>query len=114
MVRFTVAFKEEFWRRYTEECQSPRKIMEELGFDPEMLGQRRIDSILTHLRDQVQLGEEFRDVRKVSESQAGTDEKSLPPSKAILKMQHKIAYLEQEMEFVKKIILADRKAGQIG
>jgi hypothetical protein len=33
MIRFTVAFKEEFWRRYSEECQSPRKIMEELGFD---------------------------------------------------------------------------------
>ena len=46
MIRFTVAFKEEFWRRYNGEGQSPRKIMEKLWFDPEVLGQQRIDGIL--------------------------------------------------------------------
>ncbi|MFV0497644.1 MAG: HTH domain-containing protein [Candidatus Fimivivens sp.] len=48
MIRFTVAFKEEFWRRYTEEHQSQRRIVEELGFDPEILGQKRIDGIRYH------------------------------------------------------------------
>lgn len=109
MIRFTVAFKEEFWRRYSEEYQSPRKIMEELGFDPEVIGDKRIAGILSHIREQVNSGEEFRDVRKVPETQTNSDDR-LAPSKSLLKMQHKLAYLEQEVEFIKKTIIADNEA----
>ena len=108
MVRFTVAFREEFWRCYSEEHQSSRKIVTDLGFDPAMLGQKRIDGILIHIREQVRSGEGFHDVRKIQESKRSQDEQ-LPPSKAILTMQHKLAYLEQEVEFIKKTILADNE-----
>ena len=54
-------------------------------------------------------GEEFRDVRKVPETQTKSDDR-LTPSKSLLKMQHKLAYLEQEMEFIKKNIIADNEA----
>lgn len=111
MLRFTVAFKEEFWRRYNEECQQPVKIMLELGFDPEVIGEKRIAGILIHIREQVNSGGEFRDVRKVPESRIEEPEK-LTQSKAIRHMQHKIAYLEQEMEFIKKNIIADNEARQ--
>lgn len=111
MIRFTIAFKEEFWRRYNEECQSPCVIMKELGFDPEVIGDKRIAGILIHIRDQVNSGEEFRDVRKVPETQTKSDD-PLPPSKSLLKMQHKLAYLEQEVEFIKKTIIADNAARQ--
>ena len=90
MIRFTIAFKEEFWRRYNEECQSPCEIMRELGFDPEIIGDKRVAGILIHIRDQVNSGEGFRDVRKVPETQTKSDYQ-LPPSKSILKMQHKLA-----------------------
>ena len=109
MIRFTVAFKEEFWRRYSEECKRPSKIMEELGFDPEVIGEKRIAGILIHIREQINSGEEFRDVRKVPETQTKSDDQ-LPPSKSLLKMQHKLAYLEQEVEFIKKTIIADNEA----
>jgi hypothetical protein len=112
MIRFTVAFKEEFWQQTNEECKSPQRIMEDLGFDIEMLGTKRINGILIHIREQVRSGEEFRDIRKVPDNQLSACEKQLPPSKAILKMQHELAYLKQEMEFIKKTILADRKASQ--
>ena len=108
MIRFTVDFKEEFWSRYHDECQQPVKIMKELGFDVDVLGETRISGILRHIREQVNGGEGFRDVRKVPESQTPNDV-VLPPSKAILKMQHKLAYLEQEMEFIKKTIIADNR-----
>jgi len=110
MIRFTIAFKEEFWRRYNEECQSPRRIVQELGFDPEVLGKRRIDGIGMHIRNQAKSDEGFRDSRKVTESPAIDLSQQLPPSRAILKMQHKIAYMEQELEFIKKTIMADREA----
>ena len=109
MIRFTVAFKEEFWRLYNEECQQPIRIMRELGFDPEVIGEKRIAGILIHIREQVNSGEEFRDVRKVPETQTKSDDR-LTPSKSLLKIQHKLAYLEQEMEFIKKNIIADNEA----
>jgi hypothetical protein len=110
MIRFTVAFKDEFWLRYHEKGESPRRIMEEMGFDPDVIGKRRIDGIILHLREAVNSGEEFRDVRKIQENHMSEADKKLPPSKAILKMQHKIAYMEQELEFIKKIIKADNEA----
>jgi len=110
MIRFSVAFKEEFWRRYKEEGQTPRQIIESLGLDPEVLGQKRIDGILIHLREQKNGGEEFRDVRRLPERRIPGDDSQLPPSKAILKMQHKVAYMEQELEFIKKTIRADNEA----
>lgn len=110
MIRFTVGFKMEFWKRYMKDCKTPRKIIEELGFNPEVLGQKRIDGIAMHIREQVESGEGFRDVRKDAGRRQTEEDLQLPPSKAILKMQHKIAYMEQELEFIKKTILADRKA----
>ena len=110
MIRFTVAFKKEFWRQYNEEHKSPQIIVRDMGFNFEMLGEKRVNGILTHIREQAQSGDEFRDVRKVPEGEVSAEEKQLPPSKALLKMQHKLAYLEQEMEFIKKNILADNAA----
>ena len=42
---YTKEFKEEFWRRY-QEGESPRAIVEALGYDPDMLGQYRINGFL--------------------------------------------------------------------
>ena len=109
IIGFTVAFKEEFWRRYTQEYQSPRKIMIELGFDPDMLGKDRIDGIFYHIRNQFRSGEGFRDAQKSREVR-WPQEAQLPPTKENLLIQHQLSYLQQEMEFIKKTILADNEA----
>ena len=41
---FTIRFKEAFQTSY-EAGNSPRKVLEELGYDPKMFGQKQIDSI---------------------------------------------------------------------
>ena len=43
-ITFTNAFKEEFWRRY-QEGDTPRTIMYDLGYDPEVLGRNRLSGI---------------------------------------------------------------------
>jgi len=111
MIRFTTEFKEEFWRRHKEECKPPRKIVEEMGLDPELLGQGRIEGILIHLRDQMKMGEPFRDVRKVPKGRTILDDQDLTPSKALLRMQHQIAYLDQEIEFIKKLSHWTKRTG---
>jgi len=42
--KFTTAFKEEFWRRY-QEGDTPRTILYDLGYDPEVLGRNRVSGI---------------------------------------------------------------------
>lgn len=109
MVRFTTSFKEEFWEQYHTKGQPPTQIMRSMGFDTEVLGESRIRGIVLHIREQAESGNGFTDVRQ-SIGADETDGKPLPPSKAIIHMQHEVAYLKQEMEFIKKIILADGEA----
>ena len=108
MIRFTSVFKEEFWEQI-ERGMMPNNIIRSMGFDPEVLGGSRINGITQHIREQAEGGNGFRDVRQTALLN-GTPDRPLPPSKALLHMQHEIAYLKQELEFIKKIILADREA----
>ena len=43
-ITFTNAFKEEFWQRY-QEGDTPRTILYDLGYDPEVLGRNRVSGI---------------------------------------------------------------------
>jgi len=108
MIRFTSVFKEEFWEQLGR-GRMPTDIIRTMGFDPEVLGESRIRGITQHIREQVESGTGFRDVRQTPLLN-GAPDKPLPPSKALLHMQHEIAYMKQELEFIKKIILADREA----
>lgn len=110
MIRFTAVFKEEFWEQIGR-GRMPPDIIRSMGFDPEVLGESRISGIAQHIREQAESGTGFRDVRQTPLLNEGPH-KPLPPSKALLHMQHEIAYLKQEMEFIKKIILADREASR--
>jgi len=108
MIRFNSVFKAEFWEQIGK-GRMPTDIIRTMGFDPEVLGESRISGIAQHVREQAESGTGFRDVRQTTLLNEGLH-KPLPPSKALLHMQHEIAYLKQEMEFIKKIILADREA----
>jgi hypothetical protein len=107
MIRFTVAFKEKFWELYQDQGQPPSQIMHSMGFDTKVLGETRISGIAQHVKEQAESDHGFTDVRR---SPAGADKTPVPPSRAIIHMQHELAYLKQEIIFIKKIILADREA----
>jgi len=108
MIRFTVDFKEKFWHRYKDDCIRPDVIMQEMGFDVSVIGESRIAGIVMHLREQIKRDGEFRDVRKTPDTAKPISEVSA--GHVVSRIEHKLAYLEQEMEFIKKNILADNKA----
>lgn len=56
---FTVEFKEAFWTAY-QAGMAPRKILEDLGYNLEMFGQKQIDSIVQRIKKQAQSGGGFR------------------------------------------------------
>lgn len=104
MVRYTIAFKEEFWRRY-QAGEKTVDIMIALGFKPEVLGSGRITGIAAHIRQDAESGNGFHDIKRPA------NKKSKPESEnnnnTILnkmnKMQHEMEYMKQEMEFIKKL-----------
>jgi hypothetical protein len=113
IIRFTDEFKEEFWRRYSEEHQRPEEIVEELGFDRDVFGKKRIRGILANIKKQVNEGP--RETPAVKNQLSDADEQSTAKrqnahDKAFMKMQHQVAYMAQELEFIKKSILADNAA----
>lgn len=96
---FTLAFKEEFWHRY-QAGDTPRKIMYDLGYDPQTLGDNRLSGIQTAICRQAVSPDGFHEgtARKTAES---SDDDTTQAQ--LRQMKHQIKYLEQEVEFLKKI-----------
>jgi len=113
---FTVKFKERFWKEY-QQGRMPGTILRDMGLDTDMLGQNRVDSISSHVRKQAQSIEGIHP-RKQSGPKKKTKEavsavaaqSSQSPDKAqaavVTLLVHRVAYLEQQMEFLKKTISA--------
>ena len=101
---YTKEFKEEFWRRY-QEGESPRHIVEALGYDPDILGTARLSGLQINIKKQANRPEGFSEGkgrRKQLKSGLYSVEEN-PSDETIIKMQHELLYLRQEVEFLKKI-----------
>lgn len=101
---YTKEFKEEFWRRY-QEGETPRKIVEELGYDPDMLGAARLSGLQINIKKQALRPGGFTEGkgRKKSLKSGMYSVDYNPSDETVVKMQHEIMYLRQEVEFLKKI-----------
>jgi len=96
---FTPEFKEIFHEEYSK-GKSARQILQELGYDPVMLGQRRVWDIPMHIREQFIKYGGFRGPKT-----AGERIRNRPADMAakLRKMEHEVKLLRQEVEFLKKI-----------
>lgn len=106
-IGFTIEFKERFW----EECQQGRSnaaIVKDMGFDPDVLGRSRLEGISRHIKETAGSGEEFREDYRTRGF--AKDATQLPPSSAMVQLQHEITYIKQELEFIKKTISLDKEA----
>jgi len=103
LIRYTDEFKEEFLRQHRE-GKTSRAIIEGLGLDPIMLGPTRVQGIQILVKDYA-AKKQFTDERPEIPSVPGSSITS-----QLKRMQHKLSYMEQQIEFIKKTILADREA----
>ena len=114
-VSYTLAFKEMFWQRYCDGI-APIQIFIDAGIDPEILGRPRINGLAKSLRKSKECGVPFNEA---DEPHDGQQEKGfdfpIPPKRPIsttisideaARLAHQVAYLTQQIEFLKKIILA--------
>ncbi|NCC17262.1 MAG: hypothetical protein EOM28_13235 [Clostridia bacterium] len=109
-IRYTLAFKEEFMRRY-KDGYSPKQIMLDLGYDVNILGMRRVEGLRDHLvKESLSAAGLHEGTLQTKIRPYSRDYTQLPQGKAIEYMQHELLYLRQEVEFLKKIIAADNEA----
>jgi len=107
-VSFTITFKEEFWERH-KNGESVNDIFRSLGIDPNVLGRDRIKGISRRIKQQGQRGIPFSEGHNHVDKNSPAD-KSHPVSQRLSRLEHELAYAKQELEFIKKIILAGREA----
>ena len=105
---YTAKFKEDFWISY-QAGNSPRKILIDFGFDIDIFGQKQIDSLVQHIKKQALSGNGFSEGenRQRRVPMKATSEEELSSPQSIERMQNELLYLMQEVEFLKKIIIAD-------
>lgn len=113
-IYYTKAFKEFFMEKNGAGVRSV-KVFEMAGFRTELLGKQRIYSMAKCIRREAASPEGLREPRCISqeaamERLAKQDLSEKRTAKAIKELQERIVYLEQEIDFIKKIqILARRE-----
>ena len=102
-ISFTIEFKKEFWKRY-QSGQLPRTIVEDLGYDYQLLGETRVSGLQGMIKKQAIEGN-FREGQHASYAVSNhPDYSSMSDDQKLRAMEHELYYLRHEMEFLKKII----------
>ena len=112
---FTIEFKETFWTAY-QAGMAPRKILEDLGYDLEMFGQKQIDSMVQSMKRQAESGNGFRQGEnrtRRKKDELSIQEGAAAESKETLEnILNELKYLRQEVEFLKKIVRTENTAAR--
>jgi len=111
-VCFTAAFKEHVYNEYLSGKSYP-EILYEAGIDPEMLGTGRIRSLKTQVIKDARKGGDFTEASNRHRRAEGTRPDAHSTDEKIARLEHELAYTKQELEYLKKIYLADREAQRV-
>jgi hypothetical protein len=104
IVHFTAEFKKKFWEAILA-GKKPRDIVIEMGIDPDILGEIRINGLKSMIRNEVKAGKGFRDLDTYNKYLDGY----ITPEGRIKYLEQQLAYKEQEIEFLKKIVSLGRE-----
>ena len=104
-INFTAEFKQVFYSRY-KETRKPKRILESMGFDIELLGYARIHSITMHVVKEYETRGYFSDLNMRQSGEIS------PESASAYKIQYlekELARAKQENEYLKKISSVSKK-----
>ena len=106
-ITYTKEFKEKFEEEYRA-GKLPSQILADMGIDHRILGKKRKDGLVARMKLYKLRPEGCEDTRKNNTGRPST--KELTNAEKIERLEGKIAYLNQENEFLKKNIQMDREA----
>ena len=108
-ITFTPEFKHMAYSQLIN-GKSMREIFEENGIDPEILGNSRIWGFSEKLRKKADREGGFEDQRSQNSRKPAKGTKEQELAARVDQLEHELAYTRQEVEFLKKIHLADLEA----
>ena len=110
-VRFTEEFKQYFLDRRSEGVTSTQ-IFLECGIDPAVLGEKRIDGFRYMVNKQARREEGLADLSKQGRKlkAPGAHPANETDAEKLRRLEHELAYTRQEVEFLKKLQMADMEA----
>lgn len=111
-VKFTPEFKKVLYEELMR-GKTVRVTLEEHGIDPEILGDKRIWGIAQKLRAKADRDEGFEDLRKNNSRKPAKETREQTLASRIEQLEHELAYTRQEVEFLKKIHMADLEARKL-
>ena len=108
-ISYTLEFKNLFLARY-EAGESVREIFESLGYDTSILGDSRIYCFAYKLAKQAESGQLLTEASPAASQKkpVKVDYNTMPAQQSVAAMQREIAYLRQQVEFLKKITELDK------
>jgi hypothetical protein len=104
IVHFSAEFKKKFWEAIIA-GKTPRNIVTNLGIDPNILGETRLNGLKGMIRNEVKAGNGFRDLDTYNKYLDGY----ITPEGRIKYLEQQLAYKDQEIEFLKKIVSLSQK-----
>lgn len=107
IVHFTAEFKKKFWEAILAR-KKPRDIVTEMGIDPDILGEIRMNGLKGMIKNEVKAGKGFRDLDTYNKYLDGY----ITPEGRIKYLEQQLAYKEQEIEFLKKIVSLGREVSE--
>ena len=109
-ITYTLEFKNLFLSRYEARDNTIIEIFESFGYDEKILGHSRMYAFACRLANQAEAGKIFSEAPPSvkHEKPINVDYNTMPAQQSIAAMQREIAYLRQQLEFVKKIIELDK------
>ena len=115
-ISFSLEFKNLFLARY-ESGEAIKDIFAEMGYDIGVLGENRIYNFANRLAIMAERGEMPTEepLGAKLEKPASVDYNTMPAQQSVAAMQREIAYLRQQIEFLKKITELDngRKSSRL-
>ena len=109
----TVSFTPEFKRIAYQQLvdgRTMREILSEVGIRPEVLGNSRLWGIAEKLRQNADREEGYADLRKGDHRKAAKATAARTEKEELTALRHEVAYMRQEIEFLKKVQAADTEA----
>ena len=103
-VHFSAEFKKNFWEALLT-GKKPRDVVVELGINPDILGDMRISGLKTMISNEVKAGNGYRDLETFKTALNGF----MTPEAKIRVLEQQLAYKDQEIEFLKKIVSLGRE-----
>jgi len=107
MVKFTPEFKQLACAELSQ-GKNMREILEGYSINPELLGETRVRGLQQKIEEQSEREEGFKDMR--SENSRKPKKKETCEQERIEQLEHELAYTRQEIEFLKKIVMANTEA----